>query len=154
MPRERISLPAYIEHLSILNEGGQVDEKLLPDLSEAQLLRIYKAMLLGRRVDELLLVLQWQGRIGTFAPTKGQEASQIGAVAALRKEDWLVPAFREAAAAIYRGTPLSGLFILLAGYNEGGRIPEGQNDLPIVVPVATQIPHAGLRGTDRDPPRK
>jgi TPP-dependent pyruvate/acetoin dehydrogenase alpha subunit len=87
-------------------------------------------------------VLQRQGRIGTFAPIKGQEATQVGAVAALRKEDWLVPAFREAAAAIYRGTPLSDLFIFLAGYNEGGHIPEGQNDLPIAVPVAMQIPHA------------
>jgi pyruvate dehydrogenase E1 component alpha subunit len=97
---------------------------------------------LGRRVDERLLVLQRQGRIGTFPPITGQEAAQIGAVAALQKEDWLVPAFREAAAALYRGAPLSGLFIFLAGYNEGSRIPDGQNDLPIAVPVTTQIPHA------------
>jgi hypothetical protein len=51
MPREKISLPAYIVHLSILNEYGQVDDALLPDLSEEQMLRIYRAMLLGRRVD-------------------------------------------------------------------------------------------------------
>jgi pyruvate dehydrogenase E1 component alpha subunit len=142
MPKETISLSSHLERLSILDEYGHVDEALLPDLSEEQLLRVHRAMLLGRRVDERLLVLQRQGRIGTFAPIKGQEASQIGAVAALQKEDWLVPAFRETAAALYRGAPLSGLFIFLAGYNEGGRIPEGQNDLPIAVPVATQIPHA------------
>jgi pyruvate dehydrogenase E1 component alpha subunit len=142
MPREHISLPAHIEHLSILNEYGHVDDALVPALSEEQLVHIHRAMLLGRRVDERLLVLQRQGRIGTFPPITGQEAAQIGAVAALQKEDWLVPAFREAAAALYRGAPLSGLFIFLAGYNEGNRIPDGQNDLPIAVPVATQIPQA------------
>jgi pyruvate dehydrogenase E1 component subunit alpha len=63
-------------------------------------------------------------------------------VAPLQQEDWVVPSFRETAAAIYRGTPLSGLFIFQAGYNEGGRIPEGQRTLPIAVPVGTQIPHA------------
>ena len=39
-------------------------------------------MLLGRRFDERMLRLQRQGRIGTFAPIKGQEAAQIGSVAA------------------------------------------------------------------------
>jgi pyruvate dehydrogenase E1 component alpha subunit len=63
-------------------------------------------------------------------------------VAPLQQADWVVPAFRETAAAIYRGTPLSGLLIFQAGYNEGGRIPEGQYDLPMAVPVGTQIPHA------------
>jgi pyruvate dehydrogenase E1 component alpha subunit len=99
-------------------------------------------MLLSRRFDERLLMLQRQGRIGTFAPIKGQEAAQIGAVAPLQQEDWVVPSFRETAAAIYRGTPLSGLLIFQAGYNEGGHIPEGQRTLPIAVPVSTQIPHA------------
>jgi TPP-dependent pyruvate/acetoin dehydrogenase alpha subunit len=92
MPREKISLPAYIEHLSILNEYGHVDDALLPNLSEEQMLRIHRTMLLGWRVDERLLVLQRPGRIGTFAPIKGREAAQIGTVATLRKEDWLVSA--------------------------------------------------------------
>ncbi len=142
MPRTIIDLPERIEYLSILDADGHVDNTLLPDLSGDQLRHFHRIMLLSRRFDERLLSLQRQGRIGTFAPIKGQEASQIGVVAALRAEDWVVPAFRETAAAIYRGTPLSGLFIFQAGYNEGGSIPAGQNDLPIAVPVATQIPHA------------
>jgi pyruvate dehydrogenase E1 component alpha subunit len=142
MPKKAIKLPGKIDYLSILNEKGQVDTQRMPDLSAKQLQHFHRTMLLSRRFDERLLSLQRQGRIGTFAPIKGQEASQIGAVAALRPEDWVVPAFRETAAAIYRGTPLSSLFIFQAGYNEGVRIPEGQNDLPIAVPVGTQIPHA------------
>jgi pyruvate dehydrogenase E1 component alpha subunit len=114
----------------------------MPDLTEDQLRHLHRIMLLSRRFDERLLALQRQGRIGTFAPIKGQEAAQIGAVAPLQQEDWVVPSFRETAAAIYRDTPLSGLFLFQAGYNEGGRIPDGQHNLPIAVPVGTQIPHA------------
>jgi len=142
MPRKTIELPDHIAYLAILDEHGRVDTKLMPDLAEDQVRHFHRIMLLSRRFDERLLSLQRQGRIGTFAPVKGQEAAQIGAVAPLQQADWVVPAFRETAAAIYRGTPLSGLCIFQAGYNEGGRIPEGQHDLPIAVPVGTQIPHA------------
>ncbi len=147
MPRTAIDLPDAINYLSILDENGQVDTKLMPDLSTDQVRHFHRIMLLSRRFDERLLSFQRQGRIGTFAPIKGQEAAQIGAVAPLQPDDWVVPSFREAAAAIYRGTPLAGLLLLLAGYNEGGRIPDGQNDLPMAVPVGTQIPHAVLRAT-------
>src|SRR5215467_7908853 len=142
MPRKAIKIPDHIAYLSILDEHGRVDTKLMPDLTEDQLRHLHRIMLLSRRFDARLLSLQRQGRIGTFAPIKGQEAVQIGAVAPLQQEDWVVPSFRETAVAIYRGTPLSGLFIFQAGYNEGGRIPKGQHDLPIAVPVGTQIPHA------------
>ena len=60
-------------------------------------------MLLGRRLDERMLKLQRQGRIGTFAPIKGQEASQIGSVSTLTPTDWMVPSFRETAALLWRG---------------------------------------------------
>src|SRR5437764_1410608 len=104
MPRKAIEIPDHIEYLSILDEHGRVDTTLMPDLAEEQLRHVHRIMLLSRRFDERLLSLQRQGRIGTFAPNKGQEAAQIGAVAPLQQEDWVVPSFREIAAAIYRGT--------------------------------------------------
>jgi pyruvate dehydrogenase E2 component (dihydrolipoamide acetyltransferase) len=97
---------------------------------------------LARRLDERMLALQRQGRIGTFAPVSGQEAAQIGAVAALEEHDWFVPSFRESAAAIWRGTPLKQILLYNAGYNEGAAVPDDAHDLPIAIPVATQIPHA------------
>lgn len=142
MPRVKIGLKYQLEYLSILDESGEADASLEPELSEEQLLAFHRAMLLSRRFDEYMLKLQRQGRIGTFAPVKGQEAAQVGAVAAIDDDDWLVPAFRETAAAIWRGTPLTGMLLYNAGYNEGGRIPDEQNDLPIAIPVGSQIPHA------------
>jgi pyruvate dehydrogenase E1 component subunit alpha len=86
--------------------------------------------------------LQRQGRIGTFAPIKGQEASQIGSAFALRRADWMVPSFRETAAMIWRGWPIEKLLLFFAGHVEGGRPADDQHDLPITIPVSTQLPHA------------
>jgi pyruvate dehydrogenase E1 component alpha subunit len=99
-------------------------------------------MLLGRRLDERMVRLQRQGRIGTFAPIKGQEASQVGSVALLRPTDWMVPSFRETAAMLWRGWTIEQILLFFAGRLEGGRPGPGQRDLPVCIPVATQLPHA------------
>jgi pyruvate dehydrogenase E1 component alpha subunit len=99
-------------------------------------------MLLARRFDERMLRLQRQGRIGTFAPIKGQEATQVASVAALRRTDWMVPSFRETASMLWRGWSMEKLLLFFSGYLEGGRPEPDQRDLPICIPVATQVPHA------------
>lgn len=142
MPRKQMNIPCKMEYLSILNETGEVDNDLEPDIAEDLLLNLYRAMLLGRRFDERMLSLQRQGRIGTFAPTSGQEASQVGSAAVLRPSDWMVPSFREAVAQIWRGAPMENIILYFGGYNEGGRIEDNSKDLPISVPVASQILHA------------
>ena len=142
MPRTEIAIAQTIERLSILDENGILDTDLEPDIPKERLLALYRAMLLGRRFDERMLHLQRQGRIGTFPPIKGQEAAQIGAVFHLRDSDWLVPAFRETAAEILRGRSLESVILYYNGFNEGTRIPQNQRDLPMAIPVASQILHA------------
>jgi pyruvate dehydrogenase E1 component alpha subunit len=142
MPRTILEPQFTIEHLSILDSDGNLDTALEPELSADDLRRLYRAMLLGRRLDERMIRLQRQGRIGTFAPIKGQEASQTGSVFTLRKTDWMVPSFRETAAMLWRGWPIEKLLRFFAGYLEGGQPAPEQHDLPITIPVATQLPHA------------
>ena len=142
MPRTVLEPRFQVEYLSILDSDGNLDASLEPDISADDLKRLYRGMLLGRRLDERMIRLQRQGRIGTFAPIKGQEASQVGAVFTLRPSDWTVPSFRETAAMLWRGWPIEKLLLLFAGYLEGGQPAPGQNDLPITIPVATQLPHA------------
>ena len=142
MPRKNITLSEKIEYLSILDEKGNLDKTLEPDISQDTLLQLHRTMVLGRRFDERLLNLQRQGRIGTFAPIKGQEAAQLGSVANLLPGDWMVPAFRETAAELWRGRSLESIIIYNNGYNEGIDVPETRNDLPISVPVGSQIIHA------------
>jgi pyruvate dehydrogenase E1 component alpha subunit len=142
MPRKDITDSGKVEYLSILDEKGKLDKKLEPEIAEDILLRLHRAMVLGRRFDERLLNLQRQGRIGTFAPIKGQEAAQLGSIANLRPGDWMVPAFRETAAELWRGRSLESILIYNNGFNEGVDIPAERNDLPISVPVGSQIIHA------------
>jgi pyruvate dehydrogenase E1 component subunit alpha len=142
MPRKKISIPCKMEFLSILDEEGNLDKALEPEIPKDLLLKLHRAMLLGRKFDERMLSLQRQGRIGTFALTTGQEAAQVGSAAVLRSSDWMVPSFRETVAQIMRGTPMESIILYFGGYNEGGRIEDHRNDLPISVPVASQILHA------------
>ncbi len=142
MPRKEMEPAPPLERLSILDEDGELDEELEPDLDQEELLEMYRTMVRARRFDELLLEWQRGGRIGTFAPVAGQEASQVGAMSATRKEDWFVPAFREIAAFLWRGGDPVDMTVFNAGWNEGVNIPEEARDFPISIPVASQIPHA------------
>jgi pyruvate dehydrogenase E1 component alpha subunit len=142
MGRTPIEQPAPVDRLSILDEHGNLDEGLEPNIPGDMHLKMFRAMLLGRRFDEKMLDLQRQGRIGTFPPIKGQEAAQIGSVALLRDSDWFAPSFRETAAEIMRGRSLESILLYFNGFNEGTVIPASQKDLPMAVPVASQILHA------------
>lgn len=142
MPKEEVKLNNRLYHLSILDADGNLDEKLEPDIDEDLLEKLHQCMLLSRRFDERMLSLQRQGRLGTFGPIKGQEAAQIGAVAALEDKDWFVPSFREMGAALWRGQELVNVLLSYGGFNEGGEMPEDSTDLPVAIPVASQLPHA------------
>ena len=84
-----------VSRLQILDEQGNVDDKLEPEIAPDELLRIYRAMVFAREADQRMLKMQRQGRIGTFGPSTGQEACAIGAAAAMAESDWMVGAFRE-----------------------------------------------------------
>jgi pyruvate dehydrogenase E1 component subunit alpha len=142
MPRTIVEPRSQVEHLSILDADGNLDVALEPALTSEELRGLHRAMVLGRRLDERMVRLQRQGRIGTFAPIKGQEAAQIGSVFALRPTDWMVPSFRETAAMIWRGWSIEKMLLLFSGHLEGGRPEPDQHDLPVCIPVATQMPHA------------
>lgn len=141
MPRQTVDLPA-IEYLSILDADGTLDADLEPAIPPDDLLRLYRTFLLARRFDERMLRLQRQGRIGTFGPTRGHEAAVLGSVYAIRPSDWLVPYYREWPAYMWRGWPLENLILYYAGYAEGMRVPDGFHDLPLCIPIGSQVPHA------------
>ncbi|UCD83023.1 MAG: pyruvate dehydrogenase (acetyl-transferring) E1 component subunit alpha, partial [Desulfobacterales bacterium] len=142
MPRKKINFAQQLEYLSILDENGSLDANLEPDIAEETLLKLYRIMVLARKFDERLLNLQRQGRIGTFPPISGHEASHLGAAAVLEPSDWFVPAFRETAAEIWRGRSLESIIVYNNGFSEGSEIPRDSNDLPVSVPVGSQILHA------------
>jgi pyruvate dehydrogenase E1 component alpha subunit len=131
-----------VEWLQILNEDGNCDEELRPSLDHEQVKELYKSMVLARTFDEKAFKLQREGRLGTYASVLGQEAAQVGSAYALHPTDWMFPAFREPGASFVRGLPIRMIFQYWAGDERGSQIPEGLNDFPISIPVATQIPIA------------
>jgi pyruvate dehydrogenase E1 component alpha subunit len=119
-------------------------------LSSEELLHGYKAIRRARHFDERALVLQRQGRLGVYPLFRGQEASQVGVALALRKEDWIAPSYRETAAAITFGMPLSRLILSWRADPAGWRIPDDVNMIQFYIPIATQVPQAaGLAHAQR-----
>ncbi len=138
MPREPIHIARRVESLSILTADGQLDKALEPEIDETDLRRLYKTMLAARRMDERCLQLQRQGRMGTYGPSKGQEAASLGVAYTLDKSDWLVPTFREPAGLLWRGWPMHTWMQFWGGFEAGNEVPAAVNDLPISVPIASQ----------------
>ncbi|SDE94983.1 pyruvate dehydrogenase (acetyl-transferring) E1 component subunit alpha [Halorientalis regularis] len=131
------------ERVEILDEDGQVREgATVPDLDDEELVDMYRQITLARHFDQRAVSLQRQGRMGTYPPLSGQEASQVGSAHALDEADWLFPSYREAGAALIRGVPLKQILLFWMGHEGGNAVPEAVNMFTMAVPIATQVPHA------------
>ncbi|MGB9715703.1 MAG: pyruvate dehydrogenase (acetyl-transferring) E1 component subunit alpha [Thermodesulfovibrionales bacterium] len=139
---EKIIESFQVKRLEILDEKGNVDESLMPSISDQDMLKMYELMILARTFDQYALKLQREGRLGTYAPFIGQEASQIGSAFVLNKSDWVFPSYRESGVYIAMGYPIHMLFQYWAGDERGLKSPENLNIFPISIPVGTQILHA------------
>ncbi len=133
------------------DEGRVLHPDREPSLSGDEHRKILHALLRIRILDERMLRLQRQGRLGFYVTTTGEEATHIGAAAALRTSDWFYSAYREVGAALYRGYDLRTFMCQLFGNAEdpvkGRQMPVHHsvrhlNFVTVASPVATQIPHA------------
>jgi pyruvate dehydrogenase E1 component alpha subunit/2-oxoisovalerate dehydrogenase E1 component alpha subunit len=120
-------------------------------LSPAQLLEVYQAMVRIRLLDERMMTLQRQGRIGFYGACTGQEAACLGSAYALHPSDWVFPALREAAAMLLRGMPLVPYISQLFGNSgdllRGRQMPSHQaaravNQVSWSSCIGTQLPQA------------
>jgi pyruvate dehydrogenase E1 component alpha subunit/2-oxoisovalerate dehydrogenase E1 component alpha subunit len=102
------------EPFQILTPSGAVRGKT-PSLTNANLRTLYRHMLQLRLLDDRMMALQRQGRIGFYGTTTGEEASVIGSAFALKDPDWIYPALRQGGAALLRGYPLTKYLAQLMG---------------------------------------
>ncbi|HLS34613.1 MAG TPA: thiamine pyrophosphate-dependent dehydrogenase E1 component subunit alpha [Bacillota bacterium] len=122
-------------------------------LSNDEVLEMYKTMLLARRIDERMWLLNRAGKMPFVISCQGQEAAQVGAAFALdREKDYVAPYYRDVGVVLAFG--MTATEIMLHGFgkaedpNSGGRqMPGhfGQKKNRILTgssPVATQVPHA------------
>ncbi|HEY6538401.1 MAG TPA: thiamine pyrophosphate-dependent enzyme [Candidatus Dormibacteraeota bacterium] len=118
-------------------------------------LDLFLAMARLRAFDERAVILQRQGRIGTYPTFYGEEAVQAASVLALRAEDWLFPTYRQTAVVTLRGCPPLVPLLMWRGHPGGWHDVMRYRVAPVCVPVATNLPHAvgaawgaRLRGQD------
>ena len=131
------------DRVGIIDEEGHVREGAeVPDLSDEELIEMYRELKLGRHFDQRAVSLQRQGRMGTYPPLSGQEAAQVGSAHALAEEDWAFPSYREHIVGYVMGWPLEKILLYWMGSEEGNVAPEDINMFTTAVPIATQIPHA------------
>src|SRR3954453_5056331 len=132
--------------LQILNEAGQVvNQAAMPDLSDEQLQELMRRMVYTRILDQRSISLNRQGRLGFYAPTAGQEASQLASQFALEKEDFILPGYRDVPQIIWHGLPLYQAFLWSRGHFEGGQIPDGVNiAIPQIIIAAQYVQTAGV----------
>ncbi|MBR7796725.1 MAG: thiamine pyrophosphate-dependent dehydrogenase E1 component subunit alpha [Bacillota bacterium] len=122
-------------------------------LTDEMVLEMYKTMLLARKIDERMWLLNRAGKIPFVISCQGQEAAQVGASFALdRKSDYVAPYYRDMGVVLAFGMTTKEL--MLSGFakaedpNSGGRqMPGhfGQKKNRILTgssPVTTQLPHA------------
>ncbi len=123
----------------ILDKDGEiVNKKLVPDLSDEQLVELMERMVFSRILHERSIALSRQGRLGFYAPTAGQEASQIASHYALEKQDWIYPGYRDLPQIILHGLPIYKGFLWSRGHVEGNNYDEDLNVIPPQIIIGAQ----------------
>ena len=100
--------------LQVLRPDGTLSAEP-PQVPDADLLAILRHMVKMRVLDQRMLSLQRQGRIGFYGTATGQEAAVTGTAYALRETDWVFPALREMGVSLWRGTTVKEMVCQLIG---------------------------------------
>lgn len=139
-------IESKFEMFQILNENGEVvNEAAMPELTDEQLVELMTRMVYVRILDQRSISLNRQGRLGFYAPTAGQEASQLASHYALGKEDWILPGYRDVPQIVMHGLPLWKAFLFSRGHFIGNQVPKGVNILaPQIIIGAQYIQTAGV----------
>ncbi len=141
-PPDRPLLPTDAPLQLIDPSGTPIRPPWAPMPDDATLGELYRRMVIGRRFDAQATALTKQGRLAVYPSARGQEASEIGAVAALTDRDWLFPTYRDSMAIVGRGVDPVGVLTLLRGDWHQGYDSHVEHVAPQCTPLATNLPHA------------
>ena len=80
-------------------------------ISDEQLIKLYRGLLLPRMIEEKMLLLLRQGKVSKWFSGIGQEAISVGATLAMQQNEWIMPLHRNLGVFTTRKMPLSKLFM-------------------------------------------
>jgi 2-oxoisovalerate dehydrogenase E1 component alpha subunit len=137
----------------ILDQEGRVIQKEHEptDLSDEEVIKIYKDMVSVSIMDLIMFDAQRQGRISFYMVSAGEEGIAVGSASALNPKDPIFAQYRETGIFQYRGFTLDDFMAQLFATKDD---PGLARNMPvhygskkyhihtISSPLATQIPHA------------
>jgi 2-oxoisovalerate dehydrogenase E1 component alpha subunit len=141
--RVRIVAEFKIPLLRYLDAQGRIVNELPPFAqNNDELLKMFGAMLRARTFDAKAINLQRTGKLGTYAPCLGQEATHVGVGAALHPDDCCAIVYREIGTLFWRGVRMTDVLLYWGGDERGNDFAGPKQDFPWCVPIATQTLHA------------
>ncbi|GAA0440356.1 pyruvate dehydrogenase (acetyl-transferring) E1 component subunit alpha [Lentibacillus halophilus] len=127
----------------IIDKNGHISsDDYQTEITEENVKWLYYHMLRIRTYDRKGVSLQRQGRIGTYVPFYGQEASQVGSAVAMNDGDWLFPTYRDHGASLAFGADMDRMLMHWNGRLEGCLPSRNKHIMPGSIPIATHLPHA------------
>ena len=137
--------------LQVISESGKALKGKKSGLSADLLVGMYRSMLQTRLLDERMINLQRQGRIGFYVPSTGEEAAQVGSALAFEAHDWVYPSYRVPGLFLQRGVAIEHMVANCFGNDAdlclGRQMPvhyafKDQNIVSISSPIGTHIVQA------------
>ncbi len=92
--------------IRVLRFNGEAVGEWNPNLSEEQLLKALKDMMMTRAMDARMFTMQRQGKMSFYMKSTGEEAMSIGHAMALRSDDMVFPTYRQQGILISRGASI------------------------------------------------
>lgn len=134
------SFPALPTYRAIDQNGVVVDPSFKADLTDEQIIKLYRDMLTVSIMDVIMFDAQRQGRLSFYMVSAGEEAVCVGSASALTKEDVIFCQYREQGVFAQRGFKLSDFMNqLFANHKDPGKgrsmpVHYGSKELNIVRP--------------------
>ncbi len=133
-----------IDYIQFLDAEGQLVRNDLPAFARdtKQLVKLYQEMVMARVFDAKAIALQRTGKLGTYAPCLGHEATYLAIGSAMQADDVLAVSYREYGAQFHRGVKPRELLMYWGGDERGNDFSGPAHDFAWCVPIGTQCLHA------------
>ncbi len=127
-------------------DGTPVSE--VPDMDRDTLRRFHRVMVRTRLYEDRVMAMRADGDIMLETGTTGEEATPLGAAAALAPGDWLFPSYRQRPAFFYWDWPMDRMLAERRGASRQdmdaalGKAGTDVEIVPVAVTVGTNVPQA------------
>lgn len=143
------SYPALPTYRVVDQHGVVVDKAFTPDISDEEVIRLYKDMVFISIMDLIMFDAQRQGRVSFYMVSAGEEAVSVGSSSVLDRQDVMFCQYREQGVFRERGwTAKDFMAQLFANRRDPGRgrnmpVHYGSKELNIVSEDGSAARHVG-----------